>query len=94
MQSPASDALVRKPIPHFNAIPCQGHPEALFDHGAKGCASLGGKFLGSDREVIGNVNRCLHAMGARLSKYCHDMLVPADSKWAKPPTSALVLTDR
>ena len=65
MQSPAPDALVRKPILRFNPIPFQGHPEALFDHGAKGCASLGGKFPSPDTEVIGNINRCLHDMGTR-----------------------------
>ncbi len=66
MQSPALDALVRKPVLHFNSIPFQDHPEALFDHGAKGCASLGGKFSRPDREVIGNVNGCLHDMDARI----------------------------
>lgn len=66
MQSPALDALVRKPVLHFNLIPFQGHPEALLDHGAKGCASLGGEFSSPDREVIGNVNSRLHDMGARI----------------------------
>ena len=66
MQSPALDTLVRKPILRFISIPFQGHPEALFDHGAKGCASLGGKFPSPDREVIGNVNRCFQDMGTRI----------------------------
>ena len=69
MQSPTRNTLVRKPILRFNPIPFQGHPEGLFDHGAKACASLGRKFPSPDREVIGNVNRGLHDMGTGIYEY-------------------------
>ena len=65
MQSPTLNALVRKPILRCNSIAFQDHPEALFDHGTKRCASLGGKFFSPDGKVIGNVDRCLHDVGTR-----------------------------